>query len=137
MQANIQPAAEAKWMFWTGWIVTILPALMLLMSGVMKLAMPGFKPEDAPDVGWEESLVFALGFVEITCTLIYLFPRTAVLGAILLTGYLGGAVATHVRIHDPFFVPLMVGMVIWIGLYLRDARLRAVLPLRSPTQRAA
>jgi hypothetical protein len=130
MQLDAQPAPESKWMLWTGWGISILPALMLLMSGVLKLVMPGFKPEGAPDMGWDESLVFRLGFVEIACTAIYLFPRTAVLGAILLTGYLGGAVATHVRIHDHFFFPIIVGMVVWGGLYLRDARLRALVPLR-------
>lgn len=118
-------------MLWTGWGITILPTLMLLMSGVVKLVMPGYKPEGAADFGWDERLLFGLGFVELACTAIYLFPRTAVLGAILLTGYLGGAVATHVRIHDHFFVPLIVGISIWCGLYLRDARLRALLPLRS------
>lgn len=131
MQVQTQPACESKWMLWTGWGITILPTLMLLMSGVVKLVMPGYKPEGAADFGWDERLLFGLGFVELACTAIYLFPRTAVLGAILLTGYLGGAVATHVRIHDHFFVPLIVGISIWCGLYLRDARLRALLPLRS------
>jgi len=128
MQGDSQPAP--KWMFWTGWVITILPCLLLIMSGIFKLVKPGFKPEGGPDLQWEESLVFSLGFVELACVAIYLFPRTAVLGAILLTGYLGGAVATHVRIHDPFFIPLIVGMVVWAGLYLRDARLRALLPWR-------
>jgi hypothetical protein len=73
-----------------------------------------------------------LGAIEICCALLYAIPRTAVLGAVLLTGYLGGAIATHVRVGDPSFVtPLVLGMIAWAGLYLRDPRLRALLPLRS------
>jgi Mn2+/Fe2+ NRAMP family transporter len=73
-----------------------------------------------------------IGILEIACTVIYVIPRTSVLGAILLTGYLGGATATHVRIGDPsFFGPVIFGVLVWLGLWLRDARLRALLPLRS------
>lgn len=72
-----------------------------------------------------------LGIVELACVVIYLIPQTAVLGAILLTAYLGGATATHVRISDAFFIPIIVGMLIWLGLYLRDGRIRELLPLRS------
>jgi hypothetical protein len=118
-------------MFWTGWLLTILPTLMLLMSAGFKFAMPGYKPEGAPDIGWEAGLVFKLGVLELICTLLYLFPRTAVLGAILLTGYLGGATATHVRIHDPFFMPVILGVLLWLGLFMRDSRVRAILPLRN------
>lgn len=84
--------------------------------------------------GYPESLLRVLGIVELTCTIIYLIPRTAVLGAILLTGYLGGATATHARVSDPSFVmPVICGVLIWLGLYLRDLRVRALIPLREPS----
>ena len=70
--------------------------------------------------------------VEVVCAVIYAIPQTSILGAILLTGYLGGAVSTHVRAGEPFFLALIVGVLVWLGLYLRDERLRALVPLRSP-----
>lgn len=113
-----------------GWILTILPVLMLVMSAVMKLTKPPEVIEGFKKLGWDESLALALAIVELGSAIIYLIPRTAVLGAILLTGYLGGAIATHVRLHEPFHIPLILGIVIWGGLYLRDERIRALLPLR-------
>jgi hypothetical protein len=79
-------------------------------------------------LGWAPSIAIPLGIVELLATLLYLFPRTAVLGAILVTGYLGGAIAAHVRLGEPFFVQLLLGIVAWGGLYLRDLRIRALLP---------
>ena len=131
MQADIQTAPVSKKMLWAGWIISILPVLMLLMSGVMKLVKPDFVVDSFRDLGWPESLALCLGILEISCTVVYLIPRTSVLGAILLTGYLGGATATHVRIGEPFYTPVILGALVWGGLYLRDARLRALLPLRS------
>ena len=91
------------------------------------------KPPDVVEtftkLGWNESIALTLAIVELGCTLIYVIPRTAVLGAILLTGYLGGAVATHVRIGDPFIAPIIIGVLVWGGLWLRDARLRALAPM--------
>ena len=124
-------ASESKTMLWAGWVLSALPAAMLLMSGAMKLLKPAPVVEGFPTLGWDISLAVPLGILEIACTLVYLLPRTAVLGAILLTGYLGGAIATHVRIGEQFIAPLALGVVVWLGLYLRDARLRALLPLRS------
>jgi hypothetical protein len=82
-------------------------------------------------LGWPLGLAVALGVVELACVVIYLFPKTAVLGAILLTGYLGGAVAAHVRLEEQFAMPVILGVMLWGGLYLRDIRLRALLPFRS------
>ena len=82
--------------------------------------------------------MFGLGLVLLACTVLYVVPRTSVLGAILLTGYLGGAVASHVRVGEglfPVFFPVMVGVLLWLGLYLRDVRLRSLIPLRSETLR--
>jgi len=89
-------------------------------------------------LGYSATTIVPLGIVLLTCTVLYVIPRTSVLGAILLTGYLGGAVATHVRVGDPLFshvlFPVYLGVMIWLGLYLRDNRLRALMPLRSPNR---
>jgi hypothetical protein len=83
--------------------------------------------------GYPESMLTAVGLLEIACTIVYLIPRTAALGAVLLTAYLGGAVASHVRVSDPFVIPIVLGVFVWAGLYLRDARVRELLPLRKIT----
>jgi hypothetical protein len=101
------------------------------MSAAMKFAMPADAVEGFEHLGWPRELAIALGIIELTCTVLYLIPQTAVLGAILLTGYLGGAIATHVRIEEGFVPPLILGVLVWLGLYLRDRRLRALVPLRS------
>jgi hypothetical protein len=131
MQSNTQTASP-WWMPWAGYVVSALPALILLMSGIGKLVTPTetLKEQIAP-IGWDVSLMLWLGILEVGCTIIYVIPRTSVLGAILLTGYMGGAIATHVRIFEPFALQLLIGVFVWLGLYLRDARLRALLPLRS------
>jgi hypothetical protein len=132
MQSDTQTVSGSKTMLWAGRIISALPVLMLLFSGVMKLMKPDAVVEEFKRLGYDESLALRLGILEIFCTVVYVIPRTSVLGAILLTGYLGGAVATHVRIDDPqFFPPILFGMLVWGGLFLRDARLRALLPLRS------
>jgi hypothetical protein len=82
-------------------------------------------------MGFPLSLSSGLGILELSCTLLYVIPRTSVLGAILLTGYLGGATATTVRIGDPFYLPVLFGIMVWGGLFLRDPRLRSLIPLRS------
>ena len=114
-----------------GWILSLLPSLLLLFSAAMKFAKPPVVVEGMAKQGWPDRLALALGFVELACTLLYLIPRTAVLGAILLTGYLGGATATHVRIGEPFIIVVALGVVLWLGLYLREPRLRALIPLRT------
>jgi len=130
MPADPQPAPVSKKMLWAGYVVSALPVLLLLFSGVMKLVKPAEVVEGFGKLGWDESLALGLGILELACTVIYVIPRTSVLGAILLTGYLGGATATHVRIGDQFFGPVILGVLVWGGLYLRDPRLRALLPLR-------
>jgi len=116
-----------------GWVMTILPALFLLMDGVMKLFKPEFVVKETTKIGFPESAIVPLGVVLTVCTILYLIPRTAVLGAILLVGYLGGAVATHVHMGDglfPILFPVIFGALLWGGLWLRDARLRALVPIR-------
>jgi DoxX-like family len=128
-------APNSKGRLWTGRIMSALPVLFLLMDGVMKLVKPEPVLRATVQLGYPESVIFGLGIVLLVCVVLYVIPRTAVLGAILLTGYLGGAVATHVRVGDPLFshilFPVYVAILVWGGLYLREERLRALIPLRS------
>ena len=118
-----------KGSLWIGRIISILPVLFLLLDGVMKMVKPAFVVEATVNLGYPESIIVGLGLVLVACTILYLIPRTAVLGAILLTGYLGGAVATHVRVGGPLFsilMPVILGAMLWGGLYLRDERVRSL-----------
>jgi hypothetical protein len=128
-----QTMTNPKWMVWTGRVISALPVLMLIMSGVMKFNLPEDAIKQTKEIGWDPNMTLGLGIVELGSTLLYVIPQTAVLGAILLTGYLGGAVATHVRIADwPHMpIPLILGILVWVGLYLRDARIRDLAPLRK------
>ena len=112
-----------------GRILSALPVLFLLLDGVMKVVKPAFVVEATVQLGWPASVIVGLGLVLIACTILYLIPRTAVLGAILLTAYLGGAVATHVGVGGPLFsilMPVILGAMLWGGLYLRDERVRSL-----------
>jgi hypothetical protein len=134
MQAATQTAPVSKAAAWSGWIMSGIPSLFLLVDAVMKFVKPAAVVEGTVRLGYPESSILPLGIVLLACTILYVIPRTAVLGAVLLTGYLGGAVATHVRVGDePFTLvfPFLVGGLLWGGLLLRDVRLRALLPLRS------
>jgi len=134
MQSGTQTASVSKKRLWIGRIISALPALFLLMDGVMKLVKPAPVVEATVRLGYPESVILGLGIVLIASTVLYVIPSTAILGAILLTGYLGGAVATHVRVGEglfPVLFPVVFGVVIWLGLYLSDDRLRALIPLRS------
>ena len=125
--------APKAWMVWGGRVLTVLPILMLLMSGAMKITRPPQVVEMfTGKFGFPEATLTSLAVLEIGCAVLYAIPATSVLGAVLATGYLGGAVATHVRVGDPFFGPLILGVFLWAGLYLRDARVRALMPLRTP-----
>jgi len=135
MQQDNPTAPVSKKMLWAGRIMSALPVLMLLMSALMKFMKPASVVEGFAHLGLPESLALGLGILEIACTVMYVIPRTAVLGAILLTGYLGGATVTHLRVGDPFFMPVIVGVLVWGGLFLRDARLWALIPLRREPAR--
>lgn len=121
-----------RWERWTGRILTAVPILMMLLSASMKLTrQPQVVEEFVGKFGYAESALLGIALVEIACVVLYAIPHTAVLGAVLLTGYLGGAISTHVRIADEsFLLPLALGLIVWAGLYLREERLRALLPLR-------
>jgi hypothetical protein len=133
MSTNVEALQISKNSKWAGYVVTALPVLFLLMDGVMKLFKPAFVVDATTQLGYQENTIVPLGVVLVTCTVLYLIPATCVLGAILLTGYLGGAVATHVRVEGgafPILFPVIWGALVWGGLYLRDTRLRALIPLR-------
>jgi DoxX-like family len=117
---------------WAGRIVGAVPVLLMAMSATMKLLRtPQVLESWGPHFGYPEAALLAIGVVELACAVIYAIPRTAVLGAILITGFLGGATATHVRVGEMAFVaPVILGVLAWAGLFLRDPRLRALLPLR-------
>ena len=128
----------SKAALWGGRVMSGLPALFLLMDGAMKLVKPAPVVTATVELGYHESVIVPLGVVLFASTVLYLVPRTAVLGAILLTAYLGGAVATHLRVGNPMLThtlfPVFFGALLWGGLYLRDARLRALVPLRTPAE---
>jgi hypothetical protein len=124
----------AKWMTWTGWALTVLVVLFLAMDTTMKLMDLQQVRSASLQLGWPLALDRTLGIIDLVCLVLYAFPRTSVLGAILTTGLCGGAVAAHLRLGDPLFshIPfgVYVGVMAWAGLWLRDARLRAIIPLR-------
>jgi DoxX-like family len=131
MQARRIPM-NTKTTIWAGRVMSGLPALFLLVDAGMKLLRLPVVVEATVQLGYPDSSVIAIGAVLLACTLLYIVPRTSVLGAILLTGYLGGAIATHVRVGAPLFNYVFAvgfGALLWGGLWLRDARLRALIPL--------
>ena len=133
-ESNAQTAAVSKGSLWAGRIMSALAALFLLLDGVMKLVKPAPVVEATVQLGFPESVIFGLGIVLLVCVILYVIPRTSILGAIMLTGYLGGAVATQVRVGHPLFshtlFPVYVAALVWGGLFLRESRLRALIPLR-------
>jgi hypothetical protein len=133
MSSELHTPPVSKAMLWTGRVVGGLPALLLLVDGVMKLVKPEFVVTESAKIGFAEHVLVPLGIVLTVSAILYLVPQTAVLGAILLTGYLGGAVATHVRSGDglvQILFPAFFGALLWLGLVLRDPQLRALVPWR-------
>jgi DoxX-like family len=119
---------------WAGYILTGLTTLFLLVDGTMKLFKPAFVVKSTMQLGYPESTIVGIGTVLLGATLLYVIPRTTFLGAVVLTGYLGGAAASNVRVATPLFnvlFPITFGGLVWAGLLLRDRRLEALLPLRS------
>jgi len=131
MASGAQALSVSKNQLWAGRIISALSVLLLLFSGVMKLLKPAPVLQGFAHYGYPESLIVVIGILEIACTLVYVIPQSSYLGAILMTAYLGGATASNVRVGDPsYFATVILGVLVWAGLYLRDARLRALLPLR-------
>ena len=135
MQAETLTTPVSNKRLWTGRILSALVVAFLALDAVMKFVKPPPVVEAFAHLGWPMSLSIVLGIVLLVCAAIYAIPRTSVLGALLLTGYLGGAVATHLRSGDPLvshvLFPIYMGVLVWAGIFLRDDRLRALIPLRS------
>jgi DoxX-like family len=132
MDSATQSNAPTKAQLWIGRILSTLVILFLTFDSVIKLLKLPMVEEASAKLGYVAPTVFHLGFVLLTCVVLYALPQTSILGAILLTGYLGGAVATHTRVGDPLFshilFPTYIGALLWLGLYLRNTRLRALVP---------
>jgi hypothetical protein len=134
MVATTSPSATSSTARWASYIIGGLMALFLIFDGVIKLLQLAPAVEATTALGYPAAVVLPLGVVELLCLAVYLFPRTAPLGAVLLTGYLGGAVATHLRNGSPLFslaFPVIIGALLWLSLWLRDGRARALIAARG------
>lgn len=131
------PLLGSRKALWAGRILSGFAVLFLGADAMGKLLQPPEVVEGTTSLGYSASVIFPLGVLQLVCLTFYVIPRTAVLGAVLWTGYLGGAIATHVRVGNPLFshtlFPIYVAALLWGGLWLRDRRIRAVLPLRTDT----
>lgn len=120
--------ADSQWMLWIGRFMSALVILFLVVDGAIKVMQLTPAVEGTVQLGYPAGVVVWLGFVLLVSVVLYTIPRTAILGAILLTGYLGGATATQVRVENPWFLfPVVLGVLIWAGLFMRDNRLRALI----------
>lgn len=130
--SSLQPT---KAQLWTGRVLSTLAILFLTFDSTLKLLRLPVVEEASAKLGYQNTTIFTIGMVLLACVILYAIPQTSVFGAMLLTGYLGGAVATHTRVGDPLFshilFPTYVGTILWLGLYLREPRLRALVPFRS------
>src|SRR5215475_7714116 len=132
MQPQDEVAVTSKAKLWTGRVITILIGTFLLFDTMVKVLNLPVAVEGTARLGYPARLVMCIGIVELVCLVAYLYPRTAVLGAVLLTAYLGGATATQVRIEDPWFIfPVVVGVLVWVGVFLRNGRLRHLFAFQS------
>lgn len=124
------------WITWTGRLVTVVPVFILLSSARWKLTHNAWYVSEWGRIGYAPGAINGIGIVQLVCVALYLIPQTAVLGTVLLTGYLGGAIASYVRIGEPYpaLVPLTTCLLAWLGIFLREPRLRALLPLRRASK---
>jgi DoxX-like protein len=120
-----------KKLTWTGRIISILVSALFIFSASFKFFDSPQLKEGFAHLGLPDRIAKPLGILELSCVVIYLIPQTAVIGAILLTGYLGGAICTHWRVGDPFYTHIVLGILIWLGLWLREDRLKPLMPLRG------
>ncbi len=132
LEVPVREASGKRWLFWIGWVVSLWPVFVVGMSSMWKLTHSPFYVKEFTRIGWPESRLPLLAFLQLGSAILFLIPPTAVLGCVLLTGYLGGAVAAYTRMGEPYpvLVPLSTSIIAWFGLWLRDERLRALLPLR-------
>ena len=132
MSSPAQAVPTSSGMLWTGRIITLVVGLFLLFDSGIKVIHAPAAVQGTVQLGYPEKVVVPLGVILLFSLVLYLIPKTAILGAILLTGYLGGATATMVRVGSPWILfPVFIGMLVWAGLYFRDAQLRMVIPLRK------
>ena len=131
MQPDTQAISTSKGSLWTGRVISTLIILFLAFDGVAKVMRVAQVRQAFVQLGFAESSIIPIGVLLLVCTLLYAIPQTSVLGAILLAAYLGGATVTHVHAGQPFYFPIVFGLLAWLGLYLREPRLRALVPLRS------
>jgi hypothetical protein len=134
MESAIETTAISNTSLWTGRIISGLVVLFLLFDAVAKIMKVAPVLKAAAQLGFSVTQIVWIGVLLLACTLVYAIPRTSVLGAILLTGYLGGATATQVHAMNPTFetlFPVIFGMLVWAGMFLRDERLRALIPLQN------
>ena len=132
MQQDDQAFPAGKGWLWTGRVLSTLATLFFLFDGVMKLFKPAVVVMATEGLGFPESEIVGIGIKVLICTAFYVIPRTSILGAVLLTGYLGGAIASKVRIHAPLFdicFALVFAAIVWGGLWLRNPRLRTIFPV--------
>jgi hypothetical protein len=134
----VRETMPKRWMLWTGRVLSLWPVFVVVSSATWKLTRNPWYVTEFGRIGWPESALTGLALLQLSCLLLYVIPPTAVLGAVLLTGYLGGAIASYVRIGDyyPVLVPLSTSVIAWAGIFLRDERLRALLPLRRRVPRS-
>ena len=127
------PARFEKWIPWAGRLISLVPVFILLSSARWKLTHDPWYVSEWARIGYAPDAINGIGLVQVVCVILYLIPQTAVLGTVLLTGYLGGAIASYVRIGElyPPLVPLTTCLLAWAGIYLRERRLRALLPFRG------
>jgi hypothetical protein len=132
MQSGTLAAPVSKTKLWAGRIITALMALFLLFDGIIKVIKLPAAVEGTVRLGYPAGVVVPIGVTLLVCVVLYAIPRSSILGAILLTGYLGGATTTQVRLESLWFLfPVGIGVLVWGGLYLRDDRLRALIPLQG------
>ncbi len=132
MNTTALPLTTPKGMLWAGRIITALVTLFLVFDCIVKVIKSPAAVQGTVQLGYQESVIVPLGIVLLICLICYLIPRTSILGAILLTGYLGGATATNVRVGSSWILfPVFIGVLAWAGLYFRDPQLRALIPLRK------
>ena len=128
-EQTIQPVSKGA--LWTGRIISTLIILFMLFDGGAKVVRFAPYVDATVKAGYADNLIVSLGIVTLVCTILYAIPQTSVLGAILLAAYFGGATATHVRLGQPFWFPIVFGILTWLALYLREPRLRKLVPLRT------
>lgn len=113
---------------WTGRVISYLCILFLLFDAIMKIIRESHSVEGSVALGWPDTAIIGIGIILLVSTILYIIPATAILGAILLTGYLGGAIAIMFRAGQPYYFPVIVGILLWTGLWIRDEKLRLMIP---------